>query len=157
MAISTYTDWEVAEAQKAQLISGLDQRFPGTHRTPIQVRKYITGMVGKRLTDQVKAGIWLKPLGSEPGTTFSCVQDVRHPTLLVMVQPSTTGDSDGAPRYDNYRQLVRDLFHNRRATGLNCEMYSHVVPEDYEVDERLQRAMDVQIFLITTVIRESRS
>ena len=148
---TTYTDWEVAQAQMSQIVAGL----PDTIRTP-QLRKYIAGMEGKRLTEQLRAGVWLKPLGSVSGTTFSCVQDVRHPTLLVVAEKSSTGDSDGAPLYDVYRQLIRRIFQNRRSTGLDCEMYSTVDEGSYEIDEALQRIMDVQTFVITTVIREDR-
>ena len=147
-----FTDWEVAEAQRDAIVAAL----PATFRTPIQIRKYIQGMSGKRLGEGVRAGIWLKPLGSESGTTFNAVQDVRHSTLLVMVQPSSTGDSSGAPRYDTYRQLIRGAFQNRRSTGLLCELFSQVDEADYEIDERLQRKMDVNLMVITTTIREAR-
>lgn len=147
-----YTDWEVAEAQLDQIVTGL----PTGIRAP-QLRKYIEGVAGKKITEQLKVGVWLKPIGSESGTTYSCVQDVRHPTLLIIAEASSTGDSYGTPLYDTYRQLIRRLFQNRRATGLDCEMYSTVQEGDYEIDERLlQRKMDIQMFVITTVIREDR-
>ena len=98
----------------------------------------------------------MKPLGSVSGTTFSCVQDVRHPTLLIIAEASSTGDSASTPLYDDYRQLIRQLFQNRRGTGLDCEMYSTVEEGSYEIDEAIQRKMDVQMFVITTVIREDR-
>ncbi len=146
-----YTDWEVTQAHAVQIVNCL----PSNVRRPV-VRKYIAGVRRERLTEQLKSGVWLKPLGSQPNTTFSSLQDVTHSSLLIIAQGSSTGDSNGAPLLDAYRQCVRRLFHNKRGSGLQCEMYSTVRSAQYDIDEALQRKLDVQLFVISSRFREDK-
>lgn len=146
-----YTDWEIAQ----EIARVLRQNQAAGYRNP-QVRKYIAGMSGNRLTEQLKVGVWVKPLGSQSVRTMSCVEDVNHKTLVVIAEAYSTGDSEQTPTGDNYRQLIRRLFHNRRGTALVCEMYSTVRETNYDIDEALQRKLDVQLFVIESRFREDR-
>lgn len=148
----TYTDYEVSQ-EHAKL---LEENLPPMFRTPIQVRKYIEGVRGRRIGEGLKEGIWVKPIGSVSGTTFSSVQDVAHRSLVIVAQRSTTGDMPNAPRYDRFRQTIRKLFQNRRSTRLKCELYTTVSEGSYEIDEALMRKLDVDIFEISTRFREDR-
>lgn len=149
-----HTDWAVS-TKHAQLIrdnwpSGVGVRRP-------ELLKKIPGVTGKRFTETVKSGVFLKPLGSQPGRTFSGVRDVVRKTLVVFVSGSSTRQSSGTTDYELIRDKIRDLFQDRRATGLAGEMYSFTSAGDYDMDDVVSRKYDIDIIEISTVFREDRA
>lgn len=153
MAALQYTDWDVSQ-QHAQVIK--DNWPAGIKvRKPI-VLKNIPGVTGKRITETIKSGIWIKPLGSSPGRTFSGVRDVVRRSLVVFVSGTTTGQSMGATDYETVRDMIRDLFQDRRSTGLDGEMYSSTAMTDYDMDDTARRKYDVDLIEIQTIFREDR-
>jgi hypothetical protein len=154
MAGIRHTDWDVSE-RHAEIIrsnwpEGVSIRKP-------QLLKKIPGVTGKRFTETVKSGVWLKPLGSQPGRTFSSVRDVVRKTLLVFVSGSSTRQSQSETEYELVRDKVRDLFQDRRVTDLNGELYSYTSMGDYDIDDVVSRKYDIDIIEISTVFREDRA
>lgn len=151
MSTIRYSDWEVTQ-KHAEVI----RRHCPVETRHMQVRKVIPGVTTDRIIKGLKSGIWIKPLGSVPGMTFSCVQDMGRRSLVVFAEGTTTGQSSGTPRYDAVRNKVIGLFHNRRATGLNGEKYSLCTVRRYDIDDVLRRELDVDVYEIMTWIREDR-
>lgn len=149
-----YTDWEVSQTH-AQVIN--DNWPDGVSvRRPI-VRKNVQGVTAKRITETIKSGMWIKPLGSQPGRTFSGVRDVVRKSLVVFVSGTTSGQSSAATDYEKIRDKIRDLFQDRRSTGLNGEMYSFTSMGDYDMDDVVRRKYDIDIIEISTIFREDRA
>jgi hypothetical protein len=149
-----YTDWEISQAH-AQVINnnwpaGVSVRRP-------TVRKNVQGVTGKRITETIKSGMWIKPLGSQPGRTFSGVRDVVRKSLVIFVSGTTSGQSSEATEYEKIRDKIRDLFQDRRSTGLNGEMYSYTSMGDYDMDDVVRRKYDIDIIEISTIFREDRA
>ena len=138
-----HTDWSVSTTH-AQLVN--DNWPDGVSVRRPELLKKIPGVTGKRFTETVKSGVWMKPLGSQPGRTFSGVRDVVRKTLVVFV-------SD----YELIRDKIRDLFQDRRATGMNGELYSFTSMGDYDTDDVVSRKYDIDTIEISTVFREDRA
>lgn len=149
--MARYTDWEIA-IEHARLLQGA---LPSPMRK-VQVRKFIEGMTGRRLGEGLRAGVYVKPIGGVTAKSFSDINDVDRSSLIVVATKSTTGESREAPMVDRCRQAIRGLFDNRRATCLPCEIFSYLSPSSYEIDEALQRTMDVDLLVVTTRYREDR-
>lgn len=149
-----HTDWDVSE-RHAEIIR---ENWPASIavRKP-QLFKKIPGVTGKRFTETVKSGVWLKPLGSQPGRTFSSVRDVVRKTLVVFVSGSSTRQSQTETDYELVRDKIRDLFQDRRVTGLDGELYSYTSMGDYDLDDVVSRKYDIDIIEISTVFREDRA
>ena len=148
-----YTDWDVSE-EHARLINEL---WPDgvTVRRP-ELRKSVQGLTGKRVGDGIRSGMWMKPLGSQPGRTWSGIRDVARKTLVVFVSGSTTGQSVEATDYEKVRDMIRDRFQDRRATCLDGEMFSTASAGDYDIDDAISRKYDIDMMEITTILREDR-
>lgn len=149
-----HRDWDVS-VRHGELIR--DNWPAGVNVKRPEIRKTIPGLSGRRISEQIKSGIWMKPLGSMPGKTFSCVRDVGRRTLMLFVEGSTTGMSTRASDYEVIRDLVRELFHDRRVTGLDGEMYSRVTLGTYDIDDKVSRQYDIDMIEITTWFREDRT
>jgi len=149
-----HTDWDVSE-RHAEIIRA---NWPASIavRKP-QLFKKIPGVTGKRFTETVKSGVWLKPLGSQPGRTFSSVRDVVRKTLVVFVSGSSTRQSQTETDYELVRDKIRDLFQDRRVTDLDGELYSYTSMGDYDMDDVVSRKYDIDIIEISTVFREDRA
>ena len=147
-----YTDWQITKlhAREINNLPTLKLPLPAAHR------KRIPAVRGDSIGDELKSGVWLAPLGSSYGTTFSSVQDVGHSTLVLMAQGTSTDQTDSEPDFANWRQQIADLFHNKRVLGLPGEMYSTVDLMEYNLSERLSRTMDVVALRITSWFREDR-
>jgi hypothetical protein len=154
MAGIQYTDWDITERHAEIIVRqwpvGLGVKKP-------EVRKTIPGVKGRRISDQIRSGIWMKPLGSHSGRTYSSVRDIQRSTLMVFVSASTTGQSRDQVNYEKIRDLVRDIFHDRRGTDLNGEVFSRVVTADYDMDDAVTRQYDVDIIEIQSWFREERT
>lgn len=153
MSCVIHTDWEVTEAH-AKVIN---DKWP----TVVSVRrptvlKNIPGVTGKRFTETIKSGIWIKPLGSVPVRTFSSVRDIARRSLVVFVSGTTTGQSSTETDYEMIRDMIRDSFHDRRGTGLCGEMYSRVSVSDYDIDDTARRRYDIDIMEVESIFREDR-
>ena len=148
-----HTDWDISQAH-AQVIN---DNWPAgvTVRRPV-VRKNVQGVTGKRITETIKSGMWIKPLGSRSGRTFSGVRDVSRRSLVVFVSGSTSGQSADATDYEKIRDKIRDLFQDRRATCLDGELYSSTSMGDYDMDDVVRRKYDIDIIAIETLFREDR-
>jgi len=148
-----YTDWEIS-LRHAQIIK---EHWPDSVlvKQP-EVRKSIIGVRGRRITDQIRSGIWMKPLGSMAYRTLSSTRDMRRSTLMVFVSGSTSGQSREETDYEKIRDLVRELFHDRRGTELNGELYSRVVTADYDMDDGVARQYDIDVIEIMSWFREER-
>jgi hypothetical protein len=149
-----HTDWEVSSTH-AQMIrdnwpAGVKVRRP-------ELLKKIPGVTGKRFTETVKSGVWIKPLGSQPVRTFSCVRDIMRKTLVVFVSGSSTRQSESATDYELIRDKIRDLFQDRRVTGLAGEIISQTSMGDYDMDDVVSRKYDIDIIEINTLFREDRA
>lgn len=149
-----HTDWDVSE-RHAEIIG--EHWPPNVKVRKPQLFKKIPGVTGKRFTETVKSGIWLKPLGSQPGRTFSSVRDVVRKTLVVFVSGSSTRQSSTETDYELIRDKIRDLFQDRRVTGLDGELYSYTSMGDYDLDDVVSRKYDIDIIEISTVFREDRA
>ncbi len=148
-----HTDWDVSSTH-AQMIrdnwpSGVDVRRP-------KLLKKIPGVTGKRFTETVKSGVWIKPLGSQSVKTFSSVRDVARKTLVVFVSGSSTRQSSSATDYELIRDKIRELFQDRRVTGLSGEIISTTSMSDYDQDDVVSRKYDIDVLEISTVFREDR-
>ena len=148
-----HTDWEVSSTH-AQLIndnwpSGVNVRRP-------ELLKKIPGVTGKRFTETVKSGVWIKPLGSQSGRTFSGVRDVIRKTLVVFVSGSSTRQSGSATDYELVRDKIRELFQDRRVTGLSGEIISSTSMGDYDMDDVVSRKYDIDTMEISTTFREDK-
>lgn len=148
-----HRDWDVS-TEHARLIVA---NWPRVSVRRPELRKRIPGLTGRRLSDEIRSGIWMKPLGSESGKTFSSVRDVARKTAVLFVIGSTTNQSAEATEYEIVRDLIRELFHDRRATCLNGEIYSRVLTGDYDIDDALSRKYDVDLLEIVTWFREDRT
>lgn len=146
-----YTDWQIT--QKHAEILRTNSPIETRH---MNVRKSIPGVVGKRITRDIKTGLWFKPLGLGAGKQFSCVHDTIRTSLVVLVQGTTTGQAKTTPDYDEFRKWVYALFHQRRATGLNGEVYTMVSAGDYDMDDGLAGEFDVDVYEIASRFREDR-
>jgi len=154
MAGIRHTDWDVSR-RHAEIIS---ENWPADVKTrKPQLLKKIPGVTGKRFTETVKSGIWLKPLGSQPGRTFSSVRDVVRKTLVVFVSGSSTRQSATETDYELIRDRIRDLFQDRRVTDLDGELYSRTSMGDYDMDDVVSRKYDIDIIEISTIFREDRA
>lgn len=153
MPAINHTDWEVTK-QHAQVIndnwpSGVGVRKP-------EVRKTIPGVYGTRISQGIRSGIWMKPLGSLSGRTYSGVRDIQRSTLVVFAQATTTAQLQDVTDYERIRELVRDLFHDRRGTQLNGEVYSRIRTMNYDMDDGVSREYDVDVIEIMSWFREER-
>lgn len=146
-----HTDWDVS-VEHARVI---EEAWPNdvNVRKPVVLKK-IPGVTGKRFTETVKSGMWIKPLGSVPQRTFSSVQDISRKSLVVFVSGTSTGRSSGETDYEIIRDKIRELFHNKRATCLDGEMYSRTSVSDYDIDDVVSRKYDIDIIEIETIFRE---
>jgi len=148
-----HTDWEVSSTH-AQMIR--DNWPDGVKVRRPELLKKIPGVTGKRFTETVKSGVWIKPLGSQPVKTFSSVRDVERKTLVVFVSGSSTRQSGSTTDYEQIRDKIRDLFQDRRVTGLSGEIMSFTSMGDYDMDDVVSRKYDIDIIEISTVFREDR-
>jgi hypothetical protein len=148
-----HTDWDVSVShQKA-----INEHWPSDVyvRKP-ELRKVIPGLTGKRINSDVRSGMWMKPLGSETSRSFSSVRDITRKTLVLFVSGSSTEQSRGATDYEVVRDMIRDLFQDRRATGLCGEMFSKVSTTDYDIDDAISRKYDIDLLEINSIFREDR-
>ena len=118
------------------------------------VLKSVPGLTGKRFTETIKSGIWVKPLGGITQRTFSSVRDISRRSLVVFVSGSSTGRSGGATDYEKIRDMIRETFHDRRSTCLDGEMFSRTSMSDYDIDDVVSRKYDIDIIEIETIFRE---
>lgn len=146
-----HTDWDVS-LEHARII---EEGWPEdvNVRKPV-VLKRIPGFTGKRFTETIKSGMWIKPLGGVSMRTFNTVRDISRRSLVVFVSGSSTGRSGGFTDYEAIRDKIRDLFQDRRATCLDGEMYSTTSMSDYDIDDSISRKYDIDIIQIETVFRE---
>lgn len=146
-----HTDWDVS-VEHARVI---EEGWPDdvNVRRPVVLKK-IPGITGKRFTETVKSGMWIKPLGSVSQRTFSSVRDISRRSLVVFVSGSSTGRSSGETDYEKIRDKIRELFQDRRATCLDGEMYSRTSVSDYDIDDVISRKYDIDIIEIETIFRE---
>lgn len=146
-----HTDWEVT-VEHARVI---EENWPSgvNVRRPVVLKK-IPGVTGKRFTETVKSGVWMKPLGSSPLRTYSAVRDIERSSLVVFVSGSTSGRSSGATDYEKLRDMIVSVFHDRRSTCLDGEVYSQVSVSDYDMDDVVSRKYDIDTIQIKTVFRE---
>jgi len=149
-----YTDYEVTQRHADVIVS----EWPDSVlvRQP-EVRKTIPGVVGKRIGEGVKAGIWIKPLGKQIAKSWSSVRDVRRSSMVLFVQGSTTSLIDSQQGYEVIRELITELFHDRRGTKLCGELISRVSVGDYDIDDKVSRTYDIDILIITSTFREDKT
>ena len=98
----------------------------------------------------------MKPLGGQTTRSFSSVRDISRKTLVLFVSGSSTEQSRGETDYERIRDMMRDLFQDRRATGLCGEMYSTLSMTDYDIDDVISRKYDIDLIEIETIFREDR-
>jgi hypothetical protein len=146
-----HTDWDVSVEHSRVIQENIPDGV--TIRTPVVLKK-VPGLTGKRFTETIKSGIWIKPLGGLSQRTFSSVRDISRRSLVVFVSGSSTGRSGGATDYEKVRDMIREKFHDRRATCLDGEMFSRTSMSDYDIDDVISRKYDIDIIEIETVFRE---
>jgi hypothetical protein len=78
-------------------------------------------------------------------------------TLVVFVSGSSTRQSESATDYELIRDKIRDLFQDRRVTGLAGEIISQTSMGDYDMDDVVSRKYDIDIIEINTLFREDRA
>ena len=146
-----HTDWDVSLEHARIIEEGWPENV--NVRKPV-VLKRIPGFTGKRFTETIKSGMWIKPLGGVSMRTFNTVRDISRRSLVVFVSGSSTGRSADYTDYETIRDKIRDLFQDRRATCLDGEMYSTTSMSDYDIDDSISRKYDIDIIQIETVFRE---
>lgn len=153
MAGIKHTDWDVSVAHS----QAITDNWPSDVyvRKP-ELRKSVPGLTGKRINSGIRSGVWMKPLGSSTARSFSSVRDISRKTLVLFVSGSSTEQSRGETDYERVRDMIRDIFQDRRATGLCGEMYSKVSMTDYDIDDAISRKYDIDLIEIETIFREDR-
>ena len=148
-----HTDFAVAEAVKTVL----EEFKPKKLRAKIHNRRNIPGLRGKRISRELREGVWIKSLGQRPGKTFSSVQDRTKRTLVLFVHGGSKTQVTEETLHDLFRRDIINYFHSQRSTGLEGELYSYVqIPSDYDIDDSFSRDRNVDIFIINTRFREDR-
>lgn len=148
-----HTDWDVS-LEHARVI---EENWPAgvNVRRPVVLKK-IPGVTGKRFTETIKSGMWIKPLGGVTQRSFSSVQDVSRRSLVVFVSGSSSGRSSGETDYEKVRDMIRSVFQDARSTCLDGEMFSRTSMTDYDIDDVVSRKYDIDIIEIETIFREDR-
>lgn len=153
MSSINHSDWSISEAHLKVLVNN----WPTVGVRKPELRKSIPGMSGKRFVmSDMKSGIWMKPMGSRIGRTWSSVRDVGRGTLVLIVDGSTSQQSRQETDYEIIRDRIRELFHDRRSLDLEGELYSRVTVRDYDIDDSISRKFDIDIIEITSWFREDR-
>jgi hypothetical protein len=147
-----YNDWEISE-RHTKIIEGM---LPKGYRS-VQLQRQITGVVNGRITERLRAGVYLMPLGGKTVSRNNCTKDIRRRSLLVAAEGLSTANDKTTPRNLLLAESIRDAFANRRVAMLNGELYSFLEDEaDYEIDDAIARKYDVLILVLASVFREDR-
>jgi len=146
-----YNDWDITK-KHAEIIDALKP----TSLRPSQVHTTIPGVVNRRLTSDLREGIYLMPLESPIGNTFSSVHDVNRRSLLVASIGKSTTQSSGTPPLMQLAESIRTAFASRRVVRLTGELYSSHEIASYDIDDQLARKADVIQIILTSRFREDR-
>ena len=146
-----YNDWQLtnihADVLREVLPSGLRE---------LQVWRDIPGIFAGKVTDSLRAGVYLQPLKSEVMIQYSSTQDIARRSLLVIAQGRTGRQDDHEPPTIAFLEEVRTLFANKRVTELQCELYSSHESSAYTIDDTLSRKLSVVMVELSTTLREDR-
>jgi hypothetical protein len=151
MTALRYNDWDITN-KHAEIVDGLK---PAGLR-PSQVHTTIPGVINRRLTGDLREGVYLMPLESPIGLTYSSVHDVNRRSLLVASIGKSTTQSKGTPLLMQLLEAIRTAFASRRVVRLPGELYSSHEIASYDVDDQLARKADVIQVILTTRFREDR-
>jgi hypothetical protein len=151
MSSVRYNDWDVTQRH----LEIVDSVRPARMRPP-QIHQTIPGVVGKRLSEDLREGLYLMPIDSEIGNVYSSVHDVNRRSLLVAAIGKTTSQSAEAPLLMQLSEAIRTAFASRRVMKMNGELYSSHQIASYAIDDALARKLDVIQIFLTSRFRESR-
>lgn len=146
-----HNDWNVSMRHR-DLVRGIAH----DSLREAQLQQSIVGVVGKRITDDLRAGIWMMPLGSDVVKTFSSIHDVDRKTLLVAALGNSTRQSESTPPLFALSEALRTMFASRRCARLEGELFSWQETADYDIDDKLARKYDVIQIILSTRLREDR-
>lgn len=146
-----YDDWTIAEHHRNLVADALGDTMRRPH-----LALNIPGLQGNRLTDSVRAGVWMAPHASRITRQFSSTQDIRRDTLLLMVSGTSTTKADQTPDLMKAAEALRTAFAVKRALKLLGELYTEMSQSDYQIDDGVRRKYDLMQFVISTTIREDR-
>jgi hypothetical protein len=149
--INRHNDWSVTSRH----LEIVDNLKPAGLR-PAQIWQTIPGVVGKRINADLREGIFLMPLGSEIGNTYSSVHDVNRKSLLVAAIGRSTSQSNGPPVLMQLAESVRTAFANTRVAEMLGELYSSHEIAGYDIDDALARKLDVIQIILVSRFRETR-
>lgn len=143
---------EVTSAHKT-VIQGLSL----TTNPEIMLRSRIPGFGDDTSESQLQRGIYLAAAGEELGRSFSNRQDMRFGTVVLLSDGRSSVYQEPSDRVllDWRRDLI-DTFHNRRVTGLDCELLTQVEGLSFSLPARLKRRFDITGLEIWSYFRESR-
>ena len=149
-----FTDFEVSERHAEIIVS----HWPDAVRVKKpELRKVIPGVNKGRITQKVRSGIWIQPLGRQTVKSWSSVRDVARSSLVVFVRGSSTTITKEQEQYEIIRELISELFDDRRGTKLCGELISRVSSGDYDMDDSVARDYDIDILKITSIFREDKT
>jgi hypothetical protein len=149
-----YTDFDITKRHAAII----ESEWPDSVKVQRpEVRKTIPGVKGTRITEGVRTGIWMKPLGRKTAKSWSSIRDIRRSTMVLFVLGSTTSLNDEQQPYEVIRELITELFDDRRGTKLCGELISTVSVGNYDVDDKLSRTYDIDVLVITSTFREDKT
>jgi hypothetical protein len=146
-----YTDWQIAN-RHAEIVDEL--RPQGLRET--QVHTSIPGVVNQRITADLREGLFLMPLESPVGLTYSSVHDVNRRSLFVASIGKSTTQSTSTPILMQLAEAIRTAFASRRVVRLVGELYSSCEIAGYAIDDQLALKLDVIQIILTSRIREDR-
>ena len=146
-----HNDWDVAK-RHAEIIAEIG---PQNMRTP-QLHTNIPGFDRGRITSELRAGLWMQPLGSDDKDTYSSVQDIERMTLLIAAVGMSTRGSKDVPALMGLNELIRTRFASRRVMKMTGELYSYSKPAQYTIDESVVRKYDVIQVVLVSRFREDR-
>lgn len=149
--MSRYNDWDITQ-RHAEIVNELK---PGKLRTA-QVHTVIPGVLGRRITKDLREGIYLMPMDSRVTNTYSSVHDVMRRSLLVASIGITTTQSLDPPVLMKLAERLRNAFAAKRVVEMNGELYSSHEISGYDVDDDLARRADVIQIVLTSLFREDR-
>lgn len=149
--INRHNDWEVTTRHLAIV----DALKPAGLRQA-QIWQTIPGVVGKRITADLREGIFLMPLSSEIGNTYSSVHDVNRRSLLVAAIGKSTAQSRDVPKLMQLAELIRTAFASTRVVEMIGELYSSHEIAGYDIDDALARKLDVIQMILVSRFRETR-
>lgn len=146
-----YNDWDITK-RHAEII---DEIKPPSLRAT-QVHTSIPGVVNRRLTSDLREGLYLMPMESPIGLTYSSVHDVNRRSLFVASIGKSTTQSASTPLLMQLLEAIRTAFASRRVVRLPGELYSSHANAGYDIDDQLARKADVIQIILTTRFREDR-